>query len=323
MNWRKPVGVLVLGCGVLLASRAEPTPTRVVFYPDWFPAAQFAGIYMAQDGGHYAAAGLNVEVRSFAYGQDATAQLAADPATCTLGSIEGYILLQRLDQGDDLVAFRPILRESPAGVMSFAAAGIKTAADFAHRPVGVHAYADPLFHWFARHAGLADDAPRFVRVEDDVADLIDGKVDAMQGYATEEYIEFQARVAPRPTRFLSFAAMGFPSYSEILYTTRAQAERYPAVLATFVEITRQGWGEVYRNPTAAVDAVARRVGPTADVEHIAAAIAALRPYIFDANGDALAPMASAKWEKLTVIAREMALIEGDLPPPEVWLHDGN
>lgn len=300
---------------------AQPESTRVIFYPDWFPSAQFAGVYVALDRGYYTAAGLEVELREFAYGQNATANLAADPATCTLGTIEGYILLQHLDRGDDLVAFRPMLRESPAGVMSFARAQIQSAADFAGRPVGVHAYADKLFAWFAANAGLAPTDTHFVRVEDDVADLISGTVQAMQGYATEEYVAFQARVAPTPTAFLSFRAMGFPSYSEILYTTRAHYRRHPQTLRRFIDATRRGWAEVYRDPPAAVAAILARLPPDAEADpaHTSAALTALRPYVFGAASPPLAPMDPARWNTLIDVAREMTLISGDIPPPAKWL----
>ena len=311
--------ILLLALGSFSLATAEKAPTHVIFYPDWFPSAQFAGIYVAGDQGYYADADLEVELRPFAYGQNATRNLAAEPATCTLGTIEGYILLQHLDRGDDLVAYRPMLRESPAGVMSFARSGIASAADFAHRPVGVHAYADRLFEWFAARAGLNPSETQFLRVEDDVADLISGTVEAMQGYATEEYVEFQSRVTPEPTVFLSFAAMGFPSYSEIIYTTRAQHQRHHSTIAGFMAATRRGWQQVYADPPAAAESVLKRLGPDADAEHVAAAIAALKFYVLDETGEPLAPMTAARWHRTTCVAREMKLITGDIAPPEAWL----
>lgn len=300
-------------------SRAESDPTSVVFHPGWFPSAQFAGVYVAMDAGLYEQVGLDVELRPFAYGQDSTANLKADPAICTLGSIEGYVLLQKLDAGDDLVALRPMLPASPAGVMTMADSGIRSAADFTGRRIGVHAYADALFAWFAHHVGLEEGEVEFVRVEDDVQDLITGHVDAMQGYASEEYVQLQTAVAPRETRFISFADLGFPSYSEILYTTRGQHARHAETLSAFVAATRRGWQRAFAQPEIAVRAVVDRLPEGADPAHVAAALAALQPYVTDPDGNALPPMDEAQWTRLISIAQEMKLIGDTVPPPASWL----
>lgn len=311
------VALLLTAAAPAIAAEA---PTPVHFHPGWFPSAQFTGVFVALDSGLYADAGLDVTLFPFAYGQDSTAQLSAHPGVATLGSIEGYILLQKMDAGDDLVAAAPLLQSSPAGVMSLASAGIRSAADFAHRPVGVHAYADALFAWFAANAGLRPNETQFVRVEDDVSALLTGEVDAMQGYASEEYVRLQARAAPRATRFLSFADLGFPSYSEILYTTRKQWRDHGPVLARFVAATREGWRRAYADPARAVPMVVARAGPDADAAHIAAALTALRPYVMGEHDDPLPPMSPERWRTLQRIAREMGLIESAVPPdPATWL----
>ncbi|MCF3648558.1 ABC transporter substrate-binding protein [Synoicihabitans lomoniglobus] len=298
---------------------ATEAPTRVVFYPGWFASAQFAGVFVALESGLYTEAGLTVEIRDFSYGQDSTANLQADPETCAMGSIEGYILLQKLDRGDDLIAFAPMLQQSPAGVMSLTKSGVHSAADFAHRPVGVHAYADALFAWFARNAGLAPDATQFVRVEDDIAALLTGEIDAMQGYASEEFVRLRAAAAPQPVNFLSFAELGFPSYSEILYTTREQATTHAETVATFVEATRQGWRRAYEDPVAAVTAIVKHAGPDADPAHIAAALRELRPYVMGPDDSPLPTMDHPRWQQLQATALEMGLIKTPSPDPTTWL----
>ncbi len=311
------LGLLVGWPGMLVAS--QPNLTPVVFHPGWFPSAQFAGVFLAIDAGLYHEAGLDVELRPFAYGQDATASLQADPTTCTLGSIEGYILLQRLDAGDDLITLRPMLPTSPAGIMTFADSGIQSAADFTGRRIGVHAYADALFAWFAVHAGLTDGEVQFIRVENDVDDLISGHVDAMQGYASEEYVQLQTQAASRQTRFLSFADLGFPSYSEILYTTREQHSRHSETLARFVAATRRGWEETFAQPEDAAQAVLKRMPSDTESGHVLAALAALRPYVMGDTDEALPVMASKRWTQLIAIAREMNLVSGEIAPPASWL----
>lgn len=315
----RPIHLLLAGVAWVSSFADKPDHESVVFNQGWFPSAQFAGIYMALDEGLYAAAGLEVSITPFAYGRDSTAELNRDPTVCTVGSIEGYILLQKLDRGDDLIALSPMLRESPAGAMSLARTGIRSPADFAHRPIGVHAYADELFKWFAHRAGVTDDQLQIVRVDDDLAPLLSGQVDAMQGYASEEYVRLQRAAAPAPTHFLSFAAMGFPSYSEMLYTTRTQVEEHASTIARFVAATRAGWHRVFADPELAGAAVARQIGPTAELDHIAAALIALRPFVLDAAGHAMPPMQAEKWRSLQTASKEMGLTKNPPRDPESWL----
>ncbi|WP_221033132.1 ABC transporter substrate-binding protein [Actomonas aquatica] len=324
LRFRRTVALLAVGALALsscLHAEAEADELQPVqFNPGWFPSAQFAGVFVAIDAGLMTEAGLAVTEGTFAYGQNSTALLQQDLTTPTLATIEGYILLQKLDRGDDLVALAPMLRESPAGVMSLAESNITSAADFAHQPIGVHAYADALFHWFATAAGgLSEDEINFVRVEDDIADLLSGHVVAMQGYASEEYVRLQSAAAPRETRFISFAALGFRSYSEILYTSRDQWEQHGPVLQRFVQAVRAGWELAYREPELAVKAVAQRRGPDADPEHIAAALQALRPYVLGDDGHALPPMDADLWRNLQTIASEIGLIQNTPADPTTWL----
>jgi len=57
---------LLIALFVSLALRAADAPalSPVTFYADWFPGAQFAGIYVAIDRGYYRDAGLAVHDRA-------------------------------------------------------------------------------------------------------------------------------------------------------------------------------------------------------------------------------------------------------------------
>ena len=72
----------------------------------------------------------------FAYGQKAPALIDAAPATCGIGTMEGYIFLQKRAAGTDLKALGAVLQRAPAGFMSLRAAGIASARDFAGHIVG-------------------------------------------------------------------------------------------------------------------------------------------------------------------------------------------
>jgi ABC-type nitrate/sulfonate/bicarbonate transport system substrate-binding protein len=233
---------------------------KVVFHADWFTGPQFAGLYVAEDRGFFRAAGLEVEFVPFKFGLKPTAGIAAS-STCALGAIEGYIFLQQRAAGSDVHALAAMLQESPAGFMSLPPAGIASARDFAGKRIGVHAYADPLYHWFLRRTGVPESAVTLVPAGNDLGLLTKGDVQALQGYATEEFVRLR-QLTGGQARFLPFRELGFDSYSEILYTTAPQLERHRAAIDAFVAAARRGWAQAFAHPDDALASLRARLGPT-------------------------------------------------------------
>jgi len=295
-----------------LALAAAPGAERVVLHAGWFPSAQLAGIFVALDRGYYREAGLDVRIEPFAFGLDSPARIEADSATCALGTIEGYIFLQQRNAGRDLRALAAMLEESPAGYMSLASAHINSVRDFAGRRIGVHHYAEPIYAWFMTQAGVRPADAEMKVVQDDVTLLTRGELDAMQGYAAEEFVRLQALTGNRG-RFLSFASLGFPSYSEILYTTATQVELHGATLRTFLAATRRGWEQAFGDPEGSVAILVAHLGSDADPAHLRRSLDALLPYVRPHGRPAMSPMTVAKWRTLQQAGLGIGLLSRDEP----------
>ncbi len=297
--------LLLLACLAITRNACASEP--VAFYPDWFPGTEFAGIYTAIDRGYYREAGLEVTLHPFAFGQKSHETIAAATDVCSLGSMEGYIFLQKRAAGADLQALGVVLQESPAGIMSLQRTGLTGAKDFAGKTIGMHKFADPVYHWLLRTAGLPESGSRLVTVGNDLALLTNGQIDAMQGFASEEFVQLRQRVGDG-ARFLSFRELGFESYSEILFTTPAQLARHRDTLRLFLLATRRGWIEALAHPDAAVESVARRSGPASDRIFLLASLEALRPFVAPRNTIPLAPMDPAKWARVQATCVEIGFI---------------
>lgn len=297
------LGSLALGAASGLRA-AEP----VVFHAGWFASPQLAGVYVALERGFYRAAGLDVRIEPFAFGINSPARIDATPEVAALGTIEGYIFLQKRDAGVDLQALAAMLQESPAGYMSLKATGVRSIRDFPGKRVGVHHFAEALYAWFLNQAAISPESAKMIVVQDDVTLLTRGELDVMQGYATEEFVRLRA-MTQGDGQFLSFAELGFSSYSEMLYTTGAQAKRHSATLKAFVAATRRGWIEAFAHPQETVAILAQHLGKDADREHLAAALAAIKPYVIPAGKSPLAPMTEEKWHALQKTSTGVGLIK--------------
>lgn len=296
---------------------------RLTFYFDWFPGAQFAGIYVAADQGYYQEAGLEVTFVPFAFGMNHPSLIEASTDHCAVGAMEGYIFLQQRGKQIDLVALAAQFQESPAGYMSLASNPVHSAVDFRGKRIGVHAYADPLYRLFLTRAGLKEADATMIFVKDDVESLLRGDVQAAQGYAIEEYLQLKRRIGSE-ARFVSFKDLGFDAYSEVLFTTRLQQERYPEILRRFVAATRQGWAEAFRAPDRAAAAVLRRI-PTEKAMTQAAirsSLRALEPYVTPKGVAPLPPMNPQKWDEMQEACREMGFITQPVPARN-WIFQDN
>ncbi len=308
------LGCLLLFFALAVAgSAAEP----VTFYPDWFPGPQFAGFYVAADRGFFREAGLEVAFVPFKFGAKTNEAIAAS-SVCALGSIEGYIFLQQRAAGPDLRALAAVLQESPAGFMSLTATGIASVRDFSGKRIGVHKFADPLYHWFLHRAGMSETAATLVPVGNDLGLLTRGEVQAMQGYAIEEFERLQQMTGGQ-ARFLSFRELGFDAYSEILYTTAPQHAQHHAALQAFLAATQRGWIHALAHPDDALAALRARLGTDFDEPYLRASLAALAPYV-SGGGPPLAPMRPEKWRQMQAACVEMGFlakaepVENFLPP---------
>ncbi|HRE07082.1 MAG TPA: ABC transporter substrate-binding protein [Opitutaceae bacterium] len=301
---------------LMLASvlRAE----SVTVYPDWFPGAQFSGLYAAIDQGFYREQGIEVQLVPFAFGQKTAARIEATPEQCAVAAIEGYIFLQARARGTPWKVLAAMFQESPAGYLSLAATGIRGAADFRGRRIGVHHHADPLYRWFLARAGVKESEATLVFTGDDIDALVRGDLHALQGYSIEEYIRLQSRVGAA-ARFVSFRTLGFDSYSELLVTSPAQVQRHGATLERFLEATRRGWRHALAHPDSTVQSVARRMDTPPDPAHLRASLAALAPLVSPAGAAPLAPLSRAKWNRMQEAGIAMGFLEKP-EPPEDFVH---
>jgi NitT/TauT family transport system substrate-binding protein len=280
----------------------------VRFHADWFPGAPYAGLYVAMDKGLFAAAGLEVTLVPFAFGQDAPAAIDADPEVAAVGFAEGYIFLQHHARRVEVCAFTAVLCESPAGLISLAGRPISSARDFSGRTLGVHRFAEEMFQWFAEQAGLGtgDYTLRVVGNELDL--LANGEIDGLQGYAIEELVQAQRRFGEDRVRFLPFRDLGYSSYAQVIYSSRAKAIRHASTLAAFVSALREGWVHALANPDAALAAVLPRLDGAADPVEQRAMLHALADYVSPGGKMPLGSFDPEKWRKAGEVARAMGLI---------------
>lgn len=125
------LGLIVLAC---LPFSFAQNLLDVCFQSKWFPQAQFAGYFVAQEKGFYAEEGLNVTVLD---GGNVNPTVAVASGNCDFGTDWIANMLVQREQGLEVVQIAQIYQDSGYRMVALSDSGIESFADLAGRKVGV------------------------------------------------------------------------------------------------------------------------------------------------------------------------------------------
>ncbi len=220
---------------------------------DYFPNADHAGIYAAQAGGHFADAGLKVDIRQPTDPAAPIKQVAAGRVDLAV-SYEPEVLRAR-DKGLRVVAVGAIVRKPLTSIISLPRGGIRSPKDLEGKTVGTAGidYQSAFLRTILLNAGVD---PKTVK-ERNVgfgfsAALLTRKVDATLG-AFWNYEGTELRLKGRRPRIIRLEKAGVPTYDELVLVANADAlERDGGRIRAFVGALARGTNELNEDPDAAI-----------------------------------------------------------------------
>jgi len=204
------------------AAHAGAPAEHVVLQLKWSHQFQFAGYYAAAAQGYYRDAGLDVELRPATPGMDPTAEVLAGRAQYGVGTSELVVLRS---QGKPVVVLAAIFQHSPLVMLARRQPGVEDLQSLRNRPIMIEPLSAELYAYF-RDEGVDPKSLHLLPHSFDVNDLLEGKIDAMSGYVTDEpFILKQAKFD-----YLTFTprAGGIDFYGDNLFTTADELRDHPA-----------------------------------------------------------------------------------------------
>ncbi|MFA5594791.1 MAG: ABC transporter substrate-binding protein [Trueperaceae bacterium] len=129
--------LLVLSLLVFLPVGMAQELIPINFQSKWFPQAQFAGYFVAQDKGFYAEEGLVVTVLD---GGNVNPTVAVASGNADFGTDWVANILTQRDQGLEVVNIAQVYQTSGYRLVALKTSGIEEMADMAGRKVGVWAF---------------------------------------------------------------------------------------------------------------------------------------------------------------------------------------
>ena len=229
---------------------------------------QFAGYYAALEQGYYRDAGLEVSIRESLDGDEPERRVIDGSADYGVGSAS--LLLARLS-GKPLVVLGVILQHSPYVLLVRQRSSSPDITDIRGKRVMIGSLTDELNKADELAAYLAKEGvpvSSLVRVEHSFNpdDLVNGKVDAMSAYVTNEP-DYLDRVG-----FLydvySPRAAGIDFYGDNLFTSEREIKANPARVQAFRAASMKGWAYAMAHQEEIIDLILAKYTRRHDRQHL-------------------------------------------------------
>ena len=219
-------------------STAEPfsgSVASVRLQLKWRHQFQFAGFYTALEKGYYREAGLDVTILPATPGTDPVETVLKGGADFGVASSE---LVLRYAKGDPVVVLATIFQHSPLTLFVRRDAGIDTVHDLAGHKVALAPWETEIFAYLKREQ-VPLDRLQLVQHDYTVDTLVQGRVDALAGYETDESYYLQQSGG----RYRQFTprSSGVDFYGDTLFTSRAMVTRHPEWAEAFRAASLRGW----------------------------------------------------------------------------------
>jgi signal transduction histidine kinase len=238
--------------GFFLPAGVAWAAEKVTLQLKWTHAFQFAGYYAAVEKGYYRDAGLDVQLLEATPGGDPLEAVLSDQAQYGVGT--SSLLLAR-KAGKPVVVLAAIFQHSPLVLVARedkASKGTQGIHDIVGKRVMIEPQSDELLAYL-KQEGITPDSLLQVPHSFHAEDLIEGRVDAMSAYVSNElfYLDranFDYQVYTPRTGGIDF-------YGDNLYTTEKEISTHPERVRAFREASLRGWQYAMQHPEEITDLI--------------------------------------------------------------------
>jgi putative hydroxymethylpyrimidine transport system substrate-binding protein len=228
-------------------ARAQAARDQVTLLLDWFINPDHAPIYVAQERGDFARAGLDVRIVAPADPNDPPRLIAARRGD--IGVFYQKNLHLAVDQGLPLVRIGTLVATPLATLTVLRDGPIRQISDLRGKRVGfsVAGFEEVVMGAMLESAGLRLSDVRLINVNFALSSaLMSGQVDAIVG-GYRNFELHQLDIEGRPGRAFYPEQHGLPAYDELIYIAHRDRARDP-VLRRFIDATEAATHFLVNNP---------------------------------------------------------------------------
>lgn len=259
-GWLQSILVALL----LLSFSSAHGEEKVKLLLKWRHQFQFAGYYMALEKGYYKEAGIVVEIKeaeSEAYTIQKVVEGEYDFGIANSGIVVHYL------NGEPVVVLAAICQRSPSVLLVKKSSGITSAKDLLNKTImlGETAYAGEIYA-LLKASGLSENNYKVVTPSFSLNELLSGKIDALNGYLSNEPYFLQKFDIDYIT--LSPEDEGINFYSDCLFSSQSYVKKNAKTSAKFLEASLKGWQYALSHQEETANLILEKYNPSKIKEHL-------------------------------------------------------
>ncbi len=270
--------------GVPARAQTAADLDKVSFGTNWVAQAEHGGFYQAVADGTYKSYGLDVTIVPGGPNVNNRIQLVA-------GKLDFFMSANTLQSFDavannvPVVAVAAIFQKDPQVFLAHPESKVTKLEDLKPLTLFVSKEGMPTyFQWLKSEYGFSEEKvkPYTFNAQPFLAD----KASAMQGYVTSEPFAVEKQAKFKPTVIL-LADYGFNSYSTLIETRIAFAEKKADLVQRFVDASVTGWYNYLYGDNRPGNALIKKANPDMTDDLLAYSVDKMKQYGIVDSGDAL------------------------------------
>ena len=252
---------------VLLASSVNAN-TKLSFALDWKFEGPSAPYFQAIDAGHFAKAGLDVEISAGKGSLDAIPKVATGAFPVGFADINSLIKFLDQNAGAPVTAVMMIYDKPPFAVIGRKSLGVEKPADLQGRVLGAPppdgAWAQfPIFA-AANNLNINEISVEPVGFPTREPMLAEGNVAAITGFSFSSYLNLvRLGVEESDISTILMADYGLDLYGNAIIVNTEFAQKNQALVQGFLKAVAAGWKDAIADPAVAIESLMKR-NPAAD-----------------------------------------------------------
>ncbi|MBF0451734.1 MAG: ABC transporter substrate-binding protein [Candidatus Magnetomorum sp.] len=269
----------------------------------WRHQFQFAGYYAALEKGFYKKAGLLVTIVE-SNGEDASKKVLAGDAE--FGIAMSDIMLLRA-KGHKVVALAAIYQHSPLVLLVPKKNGIDNLHALSGKRVMIEPHSAELLAYL--ESERADPSKMIIYPHSfDTNCLIQGQIDAMSAYSTDE--PFMLQKENIAYNIFSPRSGGIDFYGDTLYTLEEQIKTYPARVDAFLKASLEGWEYALNHSEEIIDLILTKYSQRHSRDHLIFEAEMTKRLIMSTVVE-IGYMNPGRWSYISEIYKNMNMIPND------------
>jgi NitT/TauT family transport system substrate-binding protein len=253
------LGGIVLAAGVSLAGAQTPT---VKFMLDFAIQGQQSPFVLAAEGGHFARAGVNVQVDRGYGSVDAIIKVASGAYDMAFADVGALIQFNGRQADVKLVDVLQIYDVAPMVILSLRQSSIRSPADLKGRRVAAPSgsASRTMFPVFARANGLDPASVNWLDVTPQLREmlLVQRQADATTAFITDVPGLERLGVGDNDVSIMRYSDFGVRLYGNCVVTTPEFIANHADAVAKVIKVVVQTWKLTIGDPDLAIAAIKKR-----------------------------------------------------------------